>query len=308
MDDVTKSPTETLAPEDVAALRAAVPSADAARATLAGQGWDVLAWRVPAPDGDWLLRVPRLPEAILTIEGQHRLAEALRGKGVPLPREPRLLRGRGGEVVAGLYRFVDGREARARGRAARRQLAAAIAEVVSTLHALGPSVGIACGAVPYVPWEDLFKPMIERCAPLLSPTTEAWVREVGSRLARASRTLPPLTLVHADLKPAHVLLHEGGEILALLDFESARVSDPALEFSRLIQNWDEAFASMVLRLYRGPVDEGFMVRARCYCALDPLEGLDISIRRGWPEWPPIVRRILAARAGAATRQRQRREG
>lgn len=297
-----------LPPAVIDALRIDLPEASAAHATVVGRGWDVVAWRVPAPDGDWLLRVPRIPEAIPTIEGQHRLAEALRGKGVPLPREPRLLRGPSGEVVAGLYRYVDGREARVRGRAARRQLAAAIAEVVSKLHALGPSVGIACGAVPYVPWDDSFQPMIERCAPLLSPATEAWVREVGARLAEASRTIPPLTLVHADLKPAHVLLDADGDILALLDFESARVSDPAVEFSRLIQNWDEAFASMVLRLYRGPVDEGFMARAQCYCALDPLEGLDISIRRGWPEWPPIVRRSLAARAGAATRQRRRRDG
>lgn len=290
------------------ALQADLPDVDATHATVAGRGWDVLAWRVPAADGDWLLRVPRLAEAIPTIEGQHRLAEALRGTGVPLPREPRLLRAPDGAILAGLYRYVDGREARVSGRVARQRLAASIAEVVSTLHALGPSVGIACGAVPYVPWDDSFQPMIERCAPLLNPATEAWVREVGARLAEASRTIPPLTLVHADLKPAHVLLDGDGDILALLDFESARVSDPAVEFSRLIQNWDEAFASMVLRQYRGPVDEGFMVRAQCYCDLDPLEGLDISVRRGWPEWLPSTQRMLAARAGAATRQRRRQDG
>ncbi len=290
------------------ALQADLPDVDATYATVAGRGWDVVAWRVPAADGDWLLRVPRLAEATPTIEGQYRLAEALQRTGVPLPREPRLLRAPDGEVLAGLYRYVDGREAHISGRAARKRLAVSIAEVVSTLHALGPSVGIACGAVPYVPWDDSFQPMIERCAPLLTPAAEAWVRTVGTRLAAASRTIPPLTLVHADLKPAHVLLDTGGEILALLDFESARVSDPALEFSRLIQNWDEAFASMVLQQYRGPVDEGFMVRAQCYCDLDPIEGLDISVRRGWPEWLPIIRRMLAARAGAATRQHRRQDG
>lgn len=302
---MTESPGESLAPEVVEAIRAATPSADSSEARVVGRGWDVVAWRVPAPDGDWLLRVPRLPEARPTIEAQHRLASALTGKGLPLPREPRLLRDAGGEVLAGLYRYVDGEAARVSGHAARGRLATSIAEFLSTLHALDLAIGIECGATPSMPLRDVYQPMIERCAGSLGVATEAWIRATGARLAEASHTMPPLTLVHADLKPEHVLIDPDGRIQAVLDFEGAQVSDPARDFSRLIQNWDRAFASMVLGQYRGPVDEGFMARAQCYRDFDALEAIDTSIRRGWSEWLPWAHRDLAARAAAATRRRHR---
>lgn len=295
-------PTESLASEVVDALRAALPSTDPSRASIAGRGWDVIAWRVPSPDGDWLVRVPRVEETRATVEAQHRLAEALAGSGVPLPREHRLLRSADGAVIAGVYRYVDAREAHVRGSAQRQRLAISIAETLSTLHALDPATGVRCGAVPYEPWRDWFGPMIERCAPYLGSASLAWMRAVGARLAEASMSMPPLVIVHADLKPAHVLVDDEQRIVALLDFEGARVSDPALEFSRLMQNWDPAFASMVLREYRGAVDKGFMARAQCYWDFDPLEGLDIALRREWPEWLARSRRALSARAGAATRR------
>lgn len=288
----------------VAALRAEVPNVDVTQASVAGTGWDVIAWRVPAPDGDWLVRVPRLPEARATIEGQYRLAKSLAATGIPIPREPRLLRGPDGEIIAGLYRYVDGEVARVSGRAARQRLAASIAEFLSALHTLDPGIGVKSGATPYIPWDEAFQPMIERCSPLVGQATERWVRGIGRRLAQASRTMPALTLVHADLKPAHVLMASDGRLLAVLDFEGARVSDPALDFSRLIQNWDRAFALMVLRQYRCTVDEGFMVRAQCYRDFDALESIDIAVRRGWMEWLPRARRDLAARAAASTRRRR----
>ena len=296
------SRTDSLALDVIEAMRTIHPDADTSRATIAGTGWDAIAWRVPAPDGDWLLRVPRLTEARPTIEAQHRLAAALDGAGLPLPREPRLLRGADGELVAGLYRFVDGEVARVSGRAARQRLATSIAEFLTTLHALDPAIGERCGATPSVPWRDVYQPMIERCASMLSAPTAAWVRAIGARLEEASHTMPPLTLMHADLKPEHVLVDGQQRILAILDFEGVQVSDPARDFSRLIQNWNPAFAAMVLREYRGRVDDGFLVRAQCYREFDALEALDTAVRREWPEWVGWARRSLGARAAAAARR------
>ncbi len=299
---MTLPPSALLALDVIEAMRTALPNADTSRATIVGNGWDVIAWRVPAPDGDWLLRVPRLAEARPTIEAQHRLAVTLDGTGLPMPREPRLLRGADGAVVAGLYRYVDGEVARVSGRAARQRLATSIADFLSTLHALDPAIGERCGATPSVPWRDTYQPMIERCASMLAPATAAWVRATGSRLEQASRTMVPLTLLHADLKPEHVLVDGEQRILAVLDFEGVQVSDPARDFSRLIQNWDPAFASVVLRGYRGRVDDGFLVRAQCYRDFDGLEALDTAVRREWPEWVGRARHYLGARAGAATRR------
>lgn len=293
---------ESLPAEVSVALSAALPSADPSGASIAGRGWDVNAWRVPAPDGDWLVRVPRVADAMPTVEAQHRLAMALEGSGLPLPHEPRLLLGPDGRTVAGLYRYVDGATAQVSGRVARARLATSIAGFLSTLHAVDPEVGVRCGATPAVLWRDVYEPMIERCVPVLSPKTAAWVRDTEARLEQASRTMPPLTLVHADLKPAHVLVDGTQRILAVLDFEGAQVTDPARDFSRLMQNWDPAFASMVLRDYGGVVDEGFMTRAQYYWDFDPLEGVDLAMRRGWPDWVARSRRALGARAAAATRR------
>lgn len=70
MKSDTNSTSPNLPRAVVAALASALPEAVPDRATVAGVGWDVVAWRVPAPDGDWLVRVPRHEGAPKAIEDQ----------------------------------------------------------------------------------------------------------------------------------------------------------------------------------------------------------------------------------------------
>jgi len=299
---VIESSPAALPPEVAGALARTLPQAEVARASIAGRGYDVWAWRVPAPGGDWLVRAPRHPEAIEAIEGQQRLGARFDALELPVPHEHRLLEDGSGRTVASGYRFVEGRTGHVSGALARRRLAVALADFLSRLHALDVSIAIECGAQPYEPWRDQWAPMIERCGPLLPTRTRAWVESVGARLDEASRTLPPLVITHADLKPAHVLIDEDDRLVAALDFEGARVTDPAVDFSRLRQNWDRRFMAMALETYTGHVDAGFHVRARCYEALDALESIDIAMRRDWPGLIPGACRALAARAAADTRR------
>lgn len=263
------------------------------------------AWRLPTDDGDWVVRVPRLVEARVVVEAQHCLGLRLEAHGLPVPLDSRLLRDADGELVAGLYRFADGRRGDVSGRTDRRRLAHTLGEFLSRLHALDPRIAIECGAKPYEPWGDVYEPMIGRCGPVLPPRSRAWIEAVGQRLRAASRALPPLVLVHADLKPEHVLLDASDDLLAVLDFEGARVTDPATDFARLHQHWGGGFAAQALERYSRVIDEGFALRARCYADLDPLELLDVSMRRGSDEWIRVARRTLAARAAAETRRSQR---
>lgn len=283
-------------------LREAVPGVAIARAAVVGRGFDVVAWRAPSPDGDWLVRVPRHPEARAVIESQQRLAAILEHAGLPVPRESALLRNANGEVLGGRYRYVEGELAHVSGRAARQRLAASIARFLSALHAIDLAAVSSCGPRQYEPARDVFGPMIAQHTGLLPPATRAWLIVVGRRLERASLALPPLVLVHADLKPEHILLNDEGEIAAVLDFDRVQVTDPALDFSRLIQHWDRAFASDVLQRYGGPVDADFMLRAQCYRDLDALQVFATAVSRGLPEWLTWSRRHLAARAAAATRR------
>ncbi|MDO9446190.1 MAG: aminoglycoside phosphotransferase family protein [Dehalococcoidia bacterium] len=293
---------EPLSADLVRVMREAAPDADIARAVVVGRGFDAVAWRVPAPDGDWLVRVPRHPEAHAVIESQQRFAAILERAGLPVPRESALLRGADGEVLGGQYRYVEGELAHVSGRAARQHLAASIARFLTALHALDPTSAASCSPRLNEPSRDVFGPMITLHAPLLAPATRAWLLEVGRRLERASSALPPLVLVHADLKPEHLLLDAHGEIAAVLDFDGVQVTDPALDFSRLIQHWDQAFASDVLQQYGGPADAELMVRAQCYRDLDALQVFDTAMNRGLPEWLGWARRHLGVRAAAATRR------
>lgn len=296
---------EPLSPALLDALALRLPQAGVARAVVVGRGWDATAWKLPSPDGDWLLRVPRNADAVQVMEAQHHLGLLLETHGLPVPRDSRLLQDAGGTTVAQLYRYVDGQPAPVAGRGDRARLAASIAQFLSALHPLASQAGTAAGVAPMRAWEDLFGPVVERCAALLPPETGAWVRATGDRLERASHDLPPPVLVHADLKPQHVLVGPGGEIVGVLDFEGVQITDPALDFSRLIQHWDHAFASAVLRQYRGPVDADLMVRAQCYRDLDALQVFDTAVTRGLPEWLVFARRHLASRAAAATRRAAR---
>lgn len=290
------SGTLRLPPGVLAALSAAVPAAEAGRAALAGAGWDVLAWRIPAPDADWLLRVPRHPDAIPGIEAQTALYAVLARRGLPVPRDASLLRDAEGRTLAGLYRYVEGQPAHVRGRRERARLASMLAEFLNALHATDLVELELLSPLRYEPWRDEFGPMVERYAPLLPPRAAAWVREVGARTAAASVSMPPAVLVHYDLKPAHVLLDEEARIAAILDFEGLRVSDPALDFARIMLNWDHGLALAVIDGYRHPVDAGFLERAECYRELDALESFAVATERGMDDWVTRSRRILAARA------------
>ncbi|MCA9849936.1 MAG: aminoglycoside phosphotransferase family protein [Dehalococcoidia bacterium] len=296
--------TEQSLPTDVAvAIADALPGADPARATIAGVGWDVVAWRLPASDGDWLARVPRHEGAPRAIEDQTCLMRALAPLGFPVPPEPRLVRDVRGRVVAGLYRYVHGRTAEVRGAHERERLARGLAAFVSRLHAVDLDRLEGCRVRRYEPWRDEFAPMVERVLPHLAPRTASWLRARAELLAELSDRLPPPVLVHADLKPKHVLLRTDGEIAGVLDFESIPVTDPAFEFSRIWQNWDRALAERVLAHYDRHADRELMQRAEAYLDFDVVAVLDSALKReDMAHWTPRAKRMLAARAAWSVRR------
>jgi aminoglycoside phosphotransferase (APT) family kinase protein len=146
--------------------------------------------------------------------------------------------------------------------------------------------------------------MVEQHASALAPRSEAWVRSVAATLEAASANGHPMRLTHADLQPVHLVIDAGGTIQAVLDFEGPCVTDPAMDFSRLLQFWGAGFVRMVLRDYRGEVDEHLLTRARCYNHLELVHTIHTALTREseeWRHWAPWARRQIAIRAGAATR-------
>ncbi len=269
-----------------------------------GEGWNATAWRVPADGADWVLRVPRVPEAVPELEGQTCLGPKLADLGFPVPTGWRLLRDATGRILAGLYRYADGAPADARGLTERRALALQIARFLTDLHAVDPALGLDCGAQEVRPLADHFGPMVERWAPTLRPRSEAWVRGVLEQLEAASAGGHAMRLTHADIQPAHLIVDEQGTIRAVLDFEGPCVTDPAMDFSRLFQFWGAGFARMVLRAYGGAADEHLLTRARCYNDLELVHTLHTALTREsdeWRHWASWARARIARRAAGATR-------
>lgn len=282
-----------------ALLRANIPTARPSGARVIGVGFDVIAWRVPDATGDWTLRAPRHPDARPVIAAQTLLTQHLDQHGIPVPREAMLLGG-GDGATCGVYRFVEGApallaedEGPATTRLATR-LATQLADCLTRLHRTAPPPDSTPSVVR--PSEDRFGPIIERCRPHLGGARRAWLERIASRLAALAEGMPDLVLVHADLKPDHVLLGADGTIEAVLDFEGIQVSDPAVDFGRIIQHWGRPFAERVFREYTGATDPEFLERAQIYRDLDGVDLLDTVIEDGAEEWRDLALREIDAAA------------
>ena len=273
----------------VSLMQSEFPTSRPQDAVVIGVGFDVVAWRVPDPTGDWALRVPRHAPAIEVIEAQTTLMHHIEEHGLPVPREARMIGD--GASRCSLYRFAEGRHAIPEDRAREDRLAAQLADILNRLHRV-PIEALPARVVR--PIEDRFGPIIERCRPHLEGARRRWLDAVETRLGSLIETAPPIVLVHADLKPEHVILGGDGTIEALLDFEGIQVSDPAIDLSRIIQHWGRPLAEVVLESYTGAVDAHFLERAQLYRDLDGVELLDTVIEDGAEEWREVALREIDA--------------
>lgn len=148
------------------------------------------------------------------------------------------------EQVGGGTRSVD---------EAWRELVAALAAPLAAFHRATrdlarPGATVPEGLQPVEPWP--LKLMDGDAAPEVwaSPNTAALLREAAADATlvaglRAARALwRPMALVHADLKHDNVLLDPGDGRVRVLDWEMARLGDPA---------WDLATLSARLMVARG---------------------------------------------------------
>ena len=249
--------------------------------------------------------MPKLEEARAEIDRQTRLGQRLSGRGFPVPRDWRLITRRDGSMLAGVYRYVAGVPAPT-GAREHVVLAEQIARFLTQLHSLPPALGLECGARRLALWSDRYAPLIREYGARTGPQTQAWLRRQGERLERASVSAPAPVLVHGDLQPAYVLCDERQHIVAILDFSGPQITDPALDFGRLVQHWGMRFADTVLRMYERPADAAFRDRMAIYAGVEPLRTIEAGVLRDLPHWVGRARRHLSARAAADTRRKPER--
>ena len=300
-----------------AAVAAALPDADLDAATPLGEGWAQAAYRVPAPDGDRVLRYPRLanyegaerPElldlAIADAQREVDLLPALASWGLPVPTDLVALRDGEGQFVGALHRLIEGaplkRSMLVGGR--RQRLAQQLGTFLTRLHAFPPERAVALGLKDIDLWEQEYRPLFDFCTPLVGLASQRWLAHAVDRfLAEGGMTGAPRVLVHGDIGGEHLRLTEDGDLSGVIDFGDAMVADPALDVAGIQLLCGTPFMEEMLEHYKGAIDPHLRRRAQFYVDVVAL----YQVRYG-----DLVRvgqeridgkRKLAAKAAAATRR------
>ncbi|HEV8116098.1 MAG TPA: phosphotransferase, partial [Acidimicrobiales bacterium] len=188
----------------------------------------------------------------------------------------------------------------------------AVGAALARLHALQPD-----RRLPRIDGHDAWSAAVEaaEAVAVLVPALGKRACRLAHRLGRALAALPPAArVVHGDFSPDQVVLTDNG--VAIIDFDSAAVADPALDLGSFAADLDRAelehrlpvgraataAAELVDGYHRAggaPVDHG--VAAHRAAALLRLAVLPFRERQ--PEWPVAIEAILAGAEAVAAESR-----
>ena len=222
------------------------------------EGWD---FRVLIVDEAWVVRWPRHRLAVEEIEKEADLLPALAPLlpvGVPrfeyVSREPwlvayRLIRGEPlvDEDPDGVRGFLD------------------------ALHA----VDVDAVPAPRPDWLETYRAQAGEFRRVVLPLLDKDERPGGEALLAQTETLTGFepALTHSDLGPTHLLVRDG-RLAGVIDWGDARIGDPAVDYSWLLNgpfpDWD--------------VDDELRRRARIYHRLVPWFEAHYGVFTEQPEW------------------------
>jgi aminoglycoside phosphotransferase (APT) family kinase protein len=221
-------------------------------------GWD---YKVLILDDAWVVRWPRHRLAIEEIEREVELLPVL---GPLLPVEvPRFeYVSRQPWLVA--YRLI-------RGEPLVDEDPDGVRAFLETLHA------VDVDAVPAdrPDWLETYREQGDEFRRVVLPLLDADERSLGEALLGEIETLTGFqsALTHSDVAPAHLLV-QGGKLVGVIDWGDARIGDPALDYSWLLNgpftDWD--------------VDDELRRRARIYHRLAPWFDVHYGDFTDQPEW------------------------
>ena len=222
------------------------------------EGWD---FKVLILEGAWVLRTPRNAEAAEALAKEVRLLPSLaRALPVSIPqftqasRDPdfvvyRLIHGEplSGEDSDGVRAFLD------------------------ALH----SFDVGAIDVPRPEWRDIYRGHAEDWRLNVLPLLDGDERTTAEALLGEIETLTGFepALVHCDLGPSHLLCRDG-KLVGVIDWADAKIGDPAIDYSWLLNvpfpDWD--------------VDDELRRRARVYRRLGPWHEVGYGLRTEQPKW------------------------
>jgi len=235
----------------------------------------------------WALRRPPLGKRLASAHDmarEQRVVSALAPTEVPVPRVVGLCED---EAVNGapfyVMDFLDGPILRARADAERfphpadrRRIGEQVIETLVAIHALDPdAVGLGDLAKRdgYVArqlrrWQGQWEGSKTRDMPLID--------EVGGRLAARVPDQGPATLVHGDYRLDNMILTEGGEIAAVVDWELCTLGDPLADVGLLLVYWAEEGDELIPLFEPATMAPGFPRRSEVRDLYAERSGRDLS--------------------------------
>lgn len=204
------------------------------------EGYD---FKVLVVDDAWVFRFPRWPGAVEALEKEIALLPALsHALPVAIPHFEHISR----EPFFAAYRLI-------RGRPLVDEDPEGVRAFLDALHSSGLTL-------EHEDWVEAYRRQCDEFARAVLPLVDVDLRDEAAALFAQVDTLVGFepALVHADLGPAHLLVHDG-RLAGVIDWGDARMGDPALDYSWLLNvpfpSWD--------------VDPELRRRARFYHRLGP---------------------------------------
>lgn len=298
----------------VAALRRVDAAARPEAARLLGAGYAYTAYRVPAPGGDWAVRLPKRTDGewgrdrVEDLEREVRFFTLLADYdfGTAVLREASLLRDPRGHTLGAAHRYVPGtplaRLGAPRG-AAREALARDLARFLSRLHAIPLPLARQAGLESVSLGVSTYTPLTKQSLPHLGESTARWLRGMTEAfLAAGGTTKAPRRVIHADISGAHILLDRQRRLSGVIDFGDILIADPALDFAGLLNHLTWRDLERVWAHYDGPLDPDVERRVRYYIAVAPIFQVAYGADGVGPQERANGVRRLAAKAAAAARR------
>ncbi|MFC6008302.1 phosphotransferase [Angustibacter luteus] len=197
----------------------------------------------------WVVRAPRRTAAAVAADTEARLLPVLgRLLPVPVPQPAgRAALPEGGSAL--VYPYLPGRPVDPAELAAGSALAAEIGRAIAALHEIDPAVADDVGLASYSGEEYRQRRLsdVDRAAAtghVPAPLLARWERA----LEDVTRWHYVPTLVHGDLAPEHVLVHDGA-VSGLIDWGDACVADPADDLAWVVSTLEPDVADTVLEAY-----------------------------------------------------------
>ncbi len=253
-------------------IRAALPELGERRVRRLGEGWAHVCWL----GGSGL--VYRFPKTEAGRRALPKEVALLAGLAPALPLAAPAFRHVAPDGSVAAYPLVPGQPLTALAAAHTQPLAA----LLTALHGYPP----AASGLPVVGPAGWRADLESEWAAALVDLARCWSpADAASAAAHIADFLGddgnfafPAVVMHADLVAEHLLADPGtGRLVGVIDFEDARIGDPALDFAGL-----GALAAPVLDAYGGPADGGLLRRAAFYRSLAPLHEMRYGVTTGQP--------------------------